>query len=116
MKNKAPPQRRIISTVRRGQIVQRVIVDGWTNDEVASTFGVPIRLVETWVADYRRHGMASLRQDARRTIGAEMVQLTVWRPLRAKLYKIFIAVFGSLEPEPLVQTLPLRRSNKDGQR
>jgi hypothetical protein len=92
------------------------MVDGWTNDEVASAFGVPTHLVAAWVADYRRYGMASLRQDANRTIVAEMVQLAVWRPLRARLHRILISVFGSLEPEPPVQTLPLRRSNKDGPR
>jgi len=58
-------RRRTISVAQRGQIVQRVIVDHWTSDEAAA-FGVRRRLVDVWVADFRRHGMASLREDARR--------------------------------------------------
>jgi len=116
MKNKPPPRRRTISTVQRGQIVQRVIVDGWTNDEVARAFGVPRRLVEVWVADYRRYGMASLRQDAGRSIVVDLLQVVVWRPLRARLHKILMGVSGSLEPDPPVETLPLRHSSKDGPR
>jgi hypothetical protein len=108
MKNKPPPRRRTISTVQRGQIVQRVIVDGWASDEVARAFAVPRRLVEVWVADYRRYGMASLRQDAGRTIVMDLLQ-GVWRPLRAMLHKI-------LEPKPPVEPLPLRHSSKDGPR
>jgi transposase-like protein len=116
MKNKAPPRRRTITPVQRGQIVQRVIVDGWTNDEVARAFGVPRRLVEAWVADYRRYGMASLRQDTGRTVFADLLQVAVWRRMRARLNKLFIGIFGSLEPEPPVQPWPLRHSNKDGPR
>ena len=109
MKNKPPPRRRAINIVQRGQIVQRVIVDGWTNDEVALAFGVPRRLVDVWVADYRRYGMASLRQDAGRTIVMDLFQGVVWRPLRAMLRKV-------LQPKPAVETLPLRHSSKDGPR
>jgi hypothetical protein len=105
-------RRRTISVAKRGQIVQRVLVDGWTSVEVAAAFGVPRRIVEVWVNDFRRHGMASLRQDPARTITAEMIRFTVWRPVRAMWRKLR----GSLAPEPLVQPLPLRHSNKDGPR
>jgi transposase-like protein len=108
--------RRTISVAQRGQIVQRVIVDGWTSVEVAVAFGVPERLVEAWVTDFRRHGMASLRQDPGRTIAAEMVRSKVWRPVRAMWRKLLNGLRGSLTPEPLVQPLPLRHSNKDGPR
>ena len=111
MKN-AELHRRTISVAQRGQIVQRVLVDGWTSVEVAAAFGVPRRIVEVWVNDFRRHGMASLRQDPARTITAEMIRFTVWRPVRAMWRKLR----GSLAPEPLVQPLPLRHSNKDGPR
>ncbi len=104
--------RRIISVAQRGQIVQRVIVDGWTSAEAAAAFGVPRRIVEVWVADFRRHGMASLRREPGRTIAAEMVRSTVWRPVRVMWRK----VLGSLAPQPLVHPLPLRHSNKDGPR
>ena len=103
---------RTISVAQRGQIVQRVIVDGWTSTEAAAAFGVPRRIVEVWVADFRRHGMASLRQEPGRTIAAEMIRSTVWRPVRV-MWRKFL---GSLAPEPLVQALPLRHSNKDGPR
>jgi hypothetical protein len=108
--------RRTISVAQRGQIVQRVIVDGWTSVEVAAAFGVPRRIVEVWVTDFRRHGMASLRQDPGRTIAAEMIRFTIWRPVRAMWRKLLMGFHGSLAPEPLVQPLPLRHSNKDGPR
>ena len=116
MKNNPSLRRRTISIVQRAQIVQRVIVDGWTSVEVAAAFDVPTQLVEVWVANYRRNGMASLRQDVARTIAAEMIQLTVWRPLRAMLHQILTSRRGSLTAEPLVQPVPLRHSNKDGPR
>jgi transposase-like protein len=109
-------RRRTISVAQRGQIVQRVLVDGWTSIEVAAAFGVPRRVVEVWVTDFRRHGMASLRQDPGGTIAAEMLRFTVWRPVRELWRKLLIAVRGSLTPEPHVQPLPLRHSNKDGPR
>jgi transposase-like protein len=105
-------RRRAISVAQRGQIVQRILVDGWTSVEVAAAFGVPRRIVEVWVTDFRRHGMASLRQDPGRTLAAEVIRSTVWRPVRV-MWRKFL---GSLAPEPLVQPLPLRHSNKDGSR
>jgi len=107
---------RTISVAQRGQIVQRVLVEGWTSIEVAAAFGVPRRIVEVWVTDFRRHGMASLRQDPGRTIASEMIRFMVWRPVRAMWRKLLIGLRGSFTPEPLVQPLPLRHSNKDGPR
>ncbi|TMJ67086.1 MAG: helix-turn-helix domain-containing protein, partial [Alphaproteobacteria bacterium] len=89
-------RRRTISVAQRGQIVQRVIVDGWTSAEVAAAFRVPRRVVEVWVADFRRHGMASLRQDPGGTIAAEMVRSTIWRPVRAMWRKLLVGLHGSL--------------------
>jgi len=66
------------------------------------------------VTDFRRHGMASLREDPGRTIATEMIRFTVWRPVRATWRKLLIGLRGSSVPEPLVQPLPLRHSNKDG--
>jgi len=116
MKNNPALRRATISAAQRGQIVQRVIVDGWTSVEVAAAFGVPRRLVDVWVADFRRHGMASLRQDHGETVAAEMIQLTIWRPLRAMLRRLAVGLRGSLAAEPFVRPLPLRQSNKDGPR
>ena len=69
---------RTITRAQRGQIVQRVIVDGWTSAEAAAAFGVP-------EAACRRSGSPisagmAWRVFARipaRTIAAEMVQLAV---------------------------------------
>ena len=47
----------------RGQIVQRILVDGWSVAQTAAVFEVGERQVVRWVAAYRRHGMASLRDD-----------------------------------------------------
>jgi len=52
-----------IAAARRGQIIQRVLVDGWSTAQAAAAFGLQERRIARWVADYRRHGMASLRQD-----------------------------------------------------
>ena len=65
----------VLTPAQRGQIVQRVIVDGWTSAEAAAAVGVPERLVDAWVADYRRHGMASLRHVPRKTVAAEILRL-----------------------------------------
>jgi transposase-like protein len=73
-------RRRAISAARRGQIVQRVLVEGWTIDRAAAAFDTPPRLVEIWVAAYRRHGMASLRRPPRRTVAAERLELWLLRP------------------------------------
>jgi hypothetical protein len=45
-----------------------------------------------------------------------MIRFTVWRPVRATWRKLLIGLRGSSVPEPLVQPLPLRHSNKDGPR
>jgi transposase-like protein len=74
---KSESRRRTISVAQRGQIVQRVIVDGWTSAEAAAAFGVPRRVVEVWVTDFRRYGMASLRQNPGRTIAAEMIRFAL---------------------------------------
>ena len=106
--------RRPITIAQRGQIIQRVLVDGWTSAAAASSLGVPERLVEIWVADYRRDGMASLRHRPGKTIAAEMVQVTFSRPLRAVLRRISIGLRRFFAMEPHAQPLPLHRSTKDG--
>jgi transposase-like protein len=108
MKN-PPSRRRTITAAQRGQIIQLVIVDGWTTVAVATSFGVSKRLVDVWVADFRRTGMASLRREPSATIAAEMVQATVSRPVRSILRKISIGLRRFFARDPLVQPLPLRR-------
>lgn len=63
----------------RGRIVQRVLVDGWNAAQAAEAFDVGERDVVRWVAAYRRHGMASLRDDAAAPRAA-------WRWLRRLLF------------------------------
>jgi hypothetical protein len=72
-----------LTPAQRGQIVQRVIVEGWTSAEAAAADGVPERLVDAWVADYRRDGMASLRHVPRKTVAAELLWLWLGRPVHA---------------------------------
>ena len=114
--NNPPLHRRTISIAQRGQIVQRVIVDGWTSAQVAASFDVPKCIVDVWVADFRRNGMASLRDEPGETIAAELVHLILARPLRAILRRLSLGRRRFLADEPLFQPLPLRRSHKDGQR
>jgi hypothetical protein len=115
MKN-PPLQHRPISIARRGQIIQRVIVDGWTSAAVSAAFGVPERLVDVWVADFRRRGMASLRSDFGQSIAAEIIQVAVARPVRTFWRRISIGLRRFSAMDPLVRPLPLRRSNEDSPR
>jgi len=94
-------RRRDISQARRGQIVQRVIVDRWPIARAAAAFDTPPRLVEIWVAAYRRHGMASLRRAPRRTIAAERLELWLLRPSVAMLRRVSLGLrrlLGSRQP------------------
>ena len=54
---------REIAAAQRGQIIQRVLVDGWCAAQAAEVLDIQERQVTRWVADYRRHGMASLREE-----------------------------------------------------
>ena len=105
---------RAITAALRALIIQRVIVDGWTSGKAARTFDVPERLIDAWVIEYRRRGMASLRRAPSKTLAAEVVQLTVSRPIRAAFRGISIRLRRFFVKDPLVQSLPLRRSNDDG--
>jgi transposase len=107
-------QPRTITTARRALIIQRVIVDGWTIDRAAATFGVRDRVVAAWVADYRRYGMASLRDARTRMVGAEFVQVTISRPVKAAFRKIWQALRKVFVIDATAPPVPLRRSNEDG--
>ena len=71
-------------------------------------------MVETWVAEFRRNGMASLRQGSRETISGEIVWLAVSRPILTTWRRIAIGLRRFFLLEPLIQPIPLRHSNKDG--
>jgi hypothetical protein len=53
-----------ISPAKRGQIIQRVLVEGWSPARAGAAFGIAERQVARWVAAYRRFGMASLHGEA----------------------------------------------------
>lgn len=78
MKNPAPAVAR--TPAQRGQIVQRVIVDGWTCAEAAAAAGIPEQLVDAWVAAFRRHGMGSLRHAGRQPGAGAILRLRLYRP------------------------------------
>jgi transposase-like protein len=80
---------RDITPARRGQIVQQVIVDGWSPTQAAALYGIEERHVARWVDAYRRYGMASLREDT-----AAMGPGRRWRSrLRALVARITAALY-----------------------
>jgi len=112
MKNR-PAKSIALTPAQRGQIVQRILVEGWTSTDAAAVTGVPERLLDAWVADYRRYGMASLRHVPRKTAAAEILRLWLGRPVRALSWAI-----SNLPRRPSAHELPaspspLRRSNDD---
>jgi hypothetical protein len=101
---------REIAAAQRGQIIQRVLVDGWCAAQAAEVFDIQERQVTRWVADYRRHGMASLRED----YATETLQHRWMRALRGGW---LLRCFGGLrriasrsEPAPCIV---LRRTGDD---
>jgi transposase-like protein len=109
----APPGSHTITVPRRALIVQRVLVDGWTSAEVAATFGVLERQVDAWVADYRRHGMTSLRRAASETLPAKILPLTISRSVRKIAFRMARGFRRLFVSEPPSRPLPLRRSKDD---
>lgn len=67
---------RSVPAAQRGYIIQRVLVEGWTVRQAAESLGVTERRVNAWIADYRRNGMASLRDDE---AYIERLHRRVWR-------------------------------------
>jgi len=96
------------TAVNRAQIIQRILVDGWTAVQAAEFFGVPKRLVYVWVADYRKNGMASLRREPDETIAVE-ISRKVWALLR----RVPTGLRRSSTVVPIVQPLPMRQVNRD---
>ena len=111
--NTAPIRSRAITTARRALIVQRVLVDGWSSAEAAAAFGVSQRLVDVWVADYRRHGMTSLRRQAGDSLAGEIVHLTISRPVRGLASRIASRLRRFWGRDRAPERVPLRRLNDD---
>ena len=107
----ASGQPRTMTVARRALIVQRVLVDGWTSAEAATVFGISERRVDIWVADFRRSGMRSLRRPPSRT--AQIVPLTVLRPVRGLALRIASLFRRRLWRERLPEPMPLQRFYDD---
>ena len=104
----------MMAAAQRGQVVQRILVDGWSTQRAAGAFGIDERLVTRWVAAYRRRGMASLRADDR-------APDRFWRGLGSFFRRLLPQSFGSVnvligrsQPAPCV-VLRRRREDRFGQ-
>ena len=100
---------RDVSAAQRGQIIQHVLVDGWTPAQTAAAYRIAERHVEQWVEAYRRHGMASLRDGA-------VADRPAWRWLRRArtlTARISAMLYGGFEARP-ARTITLPGSGGDG--
>ncbi len=102
-----------LSPAQRGQIVQRILVDGWTVADAAAAAGVPERLVAAWVSDYRRHGMASLRHRRGRTAPPNTSTGNCCGRFDWFSGAPHTASAGCLRPSRAVSPSPIRRSQDD---
>jgi transposase-like protein len=109
---KASKKARPISPVQKGQIIQRVLVDRWSIAAAAAAFDLEERRVAAWVADYRRHGMASLRNAPSRSLTAEIFRLKLTQPLTLAWRRLAGGVRRVFR-EPATQPSPLRRLHDD---
>jgi transposase-like protein len=103
---------RTITPAQRGYIIQRVLVDGLKPSEAARLYAVEERLIETWVAAYRRDGMASLRTDPARTVAARFFGPRLSRLLHA-FHRLAHATFAPSPQDRPTTPSPLRRSQDD---
>ena len=98
---------------QRGQIVQRVIVDGWTCAEAAAAAGLPEQLVDAWVSAFRQHGMASLRHAARNPVAGALVHLRLRKPARSVWAVLSSGLGRWFLPERSTGPASLRHSQDD---
>ena len=101
-------QRRTITPAQRGQVVQRVLVDGWTAGQAARAAGLDERLVVSWVAAYRRDGMASLNRDP-----GNAALIALWRPFSGFWRGLAVLMRGPVPPASKTILAPLPRSRDD---
>jgi hypothetical protein len=100
---------RDITPAQRGQIIQHVLVDGWSPAQAAAVYGIGELHVARWVAAYRRHGMASLRDDT----AADGSSRRWRRRLRALTARVLATLYGDIEPRS-GRCIVLRRRGSDG--
>lgn len=99
---------RDVTAAQRGRIVQHVMVDGWTPEQVTAAYGIAERHIERWVAAYRRHGMASLRDDP----AADRWPRRWLRRLSTLTARISASLWGEFAARP-GRTIVLRRGGVD---
>jgi hypothetical protein len=104
---------RTITAVQQGRIIQRVLVDGWSTAEAAAAFELEERLVAAWVADYRRHGMASLYRAPSRSLAGKILRLRPARPLAVLVRRAAAGLRRLLIRQPAARLSPLRRGRDD---
>jgi hypothetical protein len=100
---------REIAAVQRGQIIQRVLVDGWSAAQAAEAFDIQERQIAHWVAVYRRRGMASLRED----YATESLQHRWLRALRGWLLRCVGGLRRIASRSEPAQCIVLRRTGDD---
>ena len=110
---KASKKARPITKVQQGQIIQRVLVDGWSPAEAAAVFGLEVRLVKTWVADYRRHGLASLHRPPSGSLATEIFRRRLAWPLAASLHRMRGALRRVFVRDPVAAPSLLRQDHDD---
>ena len=106
-----PGRRGAIDAAQRGHIIQRVLVDGWSPARAAAAFEVEERVVAAWVARYRRHGMASLRQ------GESEAERLPWRffgVLRGGALRAWAGLRRACGRREVASCVVLRRTKDDG--
>jgi transposase-like protein len=100
---------RDITPARRGQIIQHVMVEGWSPAQAAAVYGVTERQVARWVDAYRRYGMASLRDET-----AADGPRRRWRSrLRGLAARIAAALYGDPERHSAHCIALRRRGDRD---
>lgn len=106
-------QPRTLTAAQRGQIVQRVIVDGWTIADAAAAARLPERIVAVWVNDFRHNGMASLRQGPSKSVVAGYLHQRFARPVRLAFRGIGLGVRWLFAFEQRVPPSSIRQSRDD---
>ena len=106
--NRVSSNTRDITPAQRGQIIQHVLVDGWSPAQAAAAYDISERHVERWVAIYRRHGMASLRAES----AADGPPRRWKRRLRALVARISAVLYGDSEAPP-ARCIVLRRAGDE---
>jgi transposase len=102
---------RNIPAAQRGQIIQRILIDGWTPGQAAAALGVEERRVVRWVTAYRRQGMASLRGD----LGADRMARRWIAWVQSRVLRALATARGRRGSAELASCVVLRRTG-DGRR